>query len=109
MSLGLAGKLGAQGSLSLGQQCSRENTHEPCVEHFPGLTHGCLLLPDRGGHEEHQAAGHLSGQKSLLPQPRPAWDLQNLSVCLPAQSMGCFCLVGFGFFLSCAACGILVP
>lgn len=41
VSLGLAGKLGAQGSPSLGQQCSRENTHEPCVEHFSGLTHGC--------------------------------------------------------------------
>ena len=61
-----------------------------------------------GGHEERQAAGHLSGQKSLLPQPRPAWDLQNLSGCLPAQSMGYFCLFGFGF-LGRAACGILVP
>lgn len=40
MSLGLAGKLGAQGSLFLGQQCLREDAREPRAEHFSGLTQG---------------------------------------------------------------------
>ena len=40
MSLGLAGKLGAQGSLFLGQQCLREEAREARVEHFSGLTQG---------------------------------------------------------------------
>lgn len=109
MSLGLAGKLGAQGSLFLGQQCSREDAHEPCVEHFSGLTQGapsCRTGSDRG----------TSGSRSPLQSEAPAPSASpnrgpSESFCLSSCSVHGTCLFGWLVlvFVGRAVCGILVP